>query len=305
MLIIFCFVFIVSKKHDQFWNFLIEKAQPSLVQLKGSSIDRLLNVHGVDYQSEINWEMQIRGRIKKIKSNLHKRYIWRVMIFFVFASSYYLLIFGYLYPNCERNMISRPKLLSNFNIRRSLLSRLTVFARETALPYWKYHLPQSYPFENSFNLFLATWNELSIKTKEIRGNNFLGLMSKELKERMFEKGDSTSDQLHFGMSSAVFSIKNDIYNSLHWKNYAPSVMIPFLDEVTKIEDEIGLEYDLADRNSKSVINSQLNEIIYITVIYSLAVGFLFLFYYFIYLNKQIKQLESFETLQTILSMGSY
>ncbi|CAG9317125.1 unnamed protein product [Blepharisma stoltei] len=304
MLIIFCFVFIVSKKHDEFWNFLIEKAQPSLVQLKGSSIDRLLNVHGVDYQSEINWEMRIGGRRKKIKSNLYKRYIWRVLIFFAIVTSYYLLIFWYLYPNTERNMVNRPKLLSNFNIRRSLLSRLTVFARETALPYWKYRLPYSYPHENSFNLLLETWDELSMKTKEIRGNDFLRLMSDELKERIFEKLDSTLDQLHFGVRSAVLSIKNDIYNILYWTNFAPSVMIPFLGKVAEIEDEIGLQFDLADRDSKNVINSQLNEIIYTTIIYSLGVVLFFFLYYFLYLNKQIKQLESFGTLPTILSMES-
>ncbi|CAG9317123.1 unnamed protein product [Blepharisma stoltei] len=302
VLIIAGYIMMVSKKHDEFWNFVLERAQFSLAHLKGSSIDRLFIVHGIDYQSDAGVEAG-RSR-KKIKSNLHKRYIWRVMIFFAIVASYYLLIYCYLYPNCKENMINRPKLLSNFNIRNSLISRLSVFARETTSPYWSYLLPYSQPSKNPKDSLNETWYELTKKSSELNKKKFLDLMSDELKTKIFEKGSSTLNYLHFGSQSAVFAVKDEIYNILYWQLVATYTLYPFLLKVTEVQNEIRLEFTLADRDSKDVINGQLSVIIYTTVIYSLAVVLLYFLYYLPYLNVQIKQLERFGILPTILSMES-
>ncbi|CAG9317121.1 unnamed protein product [Blepharisma stoltei] len=297
------FIFLVSKKHDEFWNFVLEKAQSSLVQLKASSIDRLLMVHGLDFQSETN--AQLKNSRKKIQSNLYKSYIWRVAIFFTIVASYYLLIYFYLYPSCEKNMINRPKFLSNFNIRRSLLSRLTVWAREINVPYLIKLLPYPYLFPNPSSLLLSTLDELNKKSKEIVESDFVALMSEELRERVFEKGNSTINRLYSGTQPAVTIIKDDIYNILSWNiQYYLAEIVSLLNKVAEIENEIGNEFELADRDSKNIINWQLNAIILTTAIYSFAVVLLYFFYYLPYLKKQIKQLEMYEILPTILTMES-
>ncbi|CAG9317120.1 unnamed protein product [Blepharisma stoltei] len=303
MLIISGYIMLVSRQHDQFWNFVLEKAQFSLVQLKVSSIDRLFIVHGIDFQSETI--SQPKNSKRKIYSKLHKKYIWRLSLFFIIVASYYLLIYCYLYPSCEKNMINRPQLLNNFNIRRSLLSRMTVWAREISTPYLTNLLRKHYPFENPSHLLDFTLEELNLKTEELKNEDFLILMSDDLKEKMFEKGNSTLlNQLFYGTDASVTSIKDLIYYIKYWGSTQSGQLVPTLNKVAVVENVIGEEFLVADKDSKDVINGQLSVIIYTTVIYSFAVIFLYFIYYLPYSRNQIKQMDMFEILPTILTMES-
>ncbi|CAG9320301.1 unnamed protein product [Blepharisma stoltei] len=304
--IIIGFIILVSIKHDEFWNFLLNNAQLSLSKLKFSSVERLMTIHGVNYNSDMKMEREkFLNKNRKVKTFLYIKYSWRIMIFFTIAASYYLLIGTFLYPNCEKSMTNRPELLSNFNLRRSLLSRLSIFSRDIYQPYIILNFPSNYSFANSYAMLYKTLDDLNLLNKEIRQNKFSSLMSQELMDSLFEKSNSSLPVLHYGTESSINTIVWDLENLAARTTLQPGdVTVAFLSQVTQIQNEIGYEFGLVDDDSKEIINNQLNIIIEVTALYSASLCVLYFLYYLPYLNGQIKLLKKFAILPTILPMNA-
>ncbi|CAG9320311.1 unnamed protein product [Blepharisma stoltei] len=300
--IIIGYIVMASKSYDNFWNFMFNNSQVSLIQLKREAIDRLFAFHGIDYHSENIENDQRAHKHSKIKTDINKKYIWRLMIFFVIAASYYLLTYFYLYVQCETSMMNRPKLLSNINLKRALLSRIGFFARDTYSPYLIRIFPKLYEFSSSRKIFersVALYNE---KDKEFRKKKYKKLMSKNLLRQIYETSDSSIPKLHYGArTGADFTIFEAYYISSQ-KSIESSYMPTFINLTREVQNEIGAQFLELDKNSKDVINSQLNDIILCTVSYSIALCILFFCYYLPYLNNESKQFTKLLILPTLLPM---
>ncbi|CAG9317126.1 unnamed protein product [Blepharisma stoltei] len=301
VLVIVGYIILVSKKYDEFWNFILNHTQLQMIMIRCAAIDRLATTHGVENTFDVNLDDKIKpSYIRKVKGTLYKEYIRRLMIFFVIAASYYLLIFNYLYPNLDQTMINRPKLLNNFIIRRSLLSRSSIFSQRNYHDFYYYCLPDLYNSPNSETIKDLTIKKLKEKNTEINEQKFFNLISSELKRRLYETSEATIKELKEGTQAAIDVIIRDIENYGNSSYAYEDSVLEFASKVKVIQDEIGEEFDLADRDSKNIIDSQLNTIINTTIIYSVALSALFFFYYFPYLNLQMNQLKLFAVLPSIL-----
>ncbi|CAG9317058.1 unnamed protein product [Blepharisma stoltei] len=307
VVIIIGFIILVSKKHDQFWNFVLNNAQYSLSRLKLSCIERLMIIHSIDY----NIDTSIRTRqnrldeARHVKASLYLNYTWRLMIFFAIATSYYFLISLYLYPQCERLMINRPKLLSNFNSRRSLISRMNIFARDLYQPYFILNFPEYYDFSNSHVMLALTSSSLLRHNIEVRQQGFKDLMSQSLIKKLYESYNSTLDLLKYGTEASINTVIFDIEDVSEQTSLWPSdLMAYFLAKISEVQTELGIEFQIADEDSKNIIDSHLNIIIDTTIIYSAALCLLYFCYYLPYLNNQITNLRRFSILPTILDMNT-
>ncbi|CAG9317105.1 unnamed protein product [Blepharisma stoltei] len=271
-----------------------------MLKLKYLSIERLASVHGVDSSIDSNMELQRVGSVnRKVKMTIYLQYIWRIMLFFIIAASYYLLIYCYLYPICESSMLYRPHLLSNFISRRLLVVRLSLISKEIYYNYNYQKIPELYPFKNSVAAQDAMIGLLKLQNKEIRHEKYAILMSSDLRERVYETIDSQLATLKQGSEASTADLMFDIETLIYW---VPSIIdIKKFDyQVDLLLNEIAEEFKLADKDSIDVINRQLDTIVNTTVIYSIAVCALFFLYYLPYLNYQIGQLKRFSVLPSIL-----
>ncbi|CAG9317114.1 unnamed protein product [Blepharisma stoltei] len=303
VLVIIGYICLVSGKHDEFWNYILNNAQWFVFKLKCEAMDRLATAHGIDQNnsSEAAIDSQKHFNLtRKVKTKLNLQYIWRIMLFFLIAASYYLLIYCYLYPICENSMLNRPKLLYNFINRRQLIVRLSIVSREIYQKYNYQEIPELYAFENHDIAQDEMVDWLKFEDKEIRKGKYLSIISSELQTRMYENIDSPTKSLREGVEVSSIDIISDIESLIYWIYTSIIDINEFLNQIDILQDEIRQEFLLADRDSIDIINKQLDTIVNVTVIYSIAVCVLFFFYYLPYFNYQIKQLKRFSVLPSIL-----
>ncbi|CAG9317063.1 unnamed protein product [Blepharisma stoltei] len=279
---------------------MLNNGQLGMVKLRNSSIDRLMLIHGTDYNTETNAEiLKHPHSIRKAHSSLHLSYAWRILAFFIISASYYFLVYFYIYKDCEEMMINRPSLLNNFNLRRVLISRLSIFSREAYLPYMNTLFKTSYAFPNPQKMVENTYTEFMIKTKELRNKNFCNLMSQELIDRIYETTESDTNALDQGSYPLANDVVDEIY-SLKNTKFTTKEHSRYNSKITEAQDEILQEFLLADHDSKNIIKDKLNIIINATVFYTMAVLFLFFFYYWPFFIAQAAKLNKLSMLQSIL-----
>ncbi|CAG9317097.1 unnamed protein product [Blepharisma stoltei] len=301
VLIIIGYIMLVSQKLDEFWNFTLNNTQWAMFQLKCCAMDRLATTHGLECKAEVSTDNQRNTyRTRKVRGTLYLQYIWRVMLFFAIAASYYLLIFNYLYPILDHMMITRPSLLNNFIIRRALLMRLSLFSRDRVVDYTYYMIPEFYGYSKPVTEELLIIDQLRILKKHLHAKKYTELFSDELKQKIFEENKLAYKNMDYGSEAAMLSMMSDIEDIGYPQGRNMGFFIQFMDNVKALANEIKDEFLLADRDSINIINTQLDTIISTTIIYSVALCAFFFLYYFPYLNLQIKQLQRFAVLPTIL-----
>ncbi|CAG9322462.1 unnamed protein product [Blepharisma stoltei] len=299
--ILIAYVVYMTKNYDRFWNFIKKTLKISYLDLKATYIERLSKIHGVDYESDQNQDHRRSKRpTKEIRSRIYLKYIWRLSIFLVIASSYYFILKFHLYDRCETFLINRPKLLLNLISKRTLLSRMSVFARDTASNSTLRWVPNSYAVANSQKEFTISNAEFKISINKIREKRFLNLLAEDMKNKIFEAWDSESYYLKQGTYAAC----NIMYiDSKFISNVGQPVISDFSNYIgngTAIQKALWTDYDIIDQDTKDIIKNELNLLIYVTVIFSSALVLLFVFFYlpFIYTEKAV--LENLKVLITII-----
>ncbi|CAG9317094.1 unnamed protein product [Blepharisma stoltei] len=292
---------IVSRNYDKFWNFLLNNAQFALLSLKTAAIERLIAL----YDNNIAYEETDHGHYKtnrKINSKLQIKYTLRLTIFFSITLTYLLLVQLYLYPKCENSLKIRPKMLNNFEARRSLLSRFSIFARELYYPYLIHNFDDSFDFSNIKSLMDRTAKLIEEKSIELLRNDFQNLMSQELINSIFEQSNQTVSFLNFGSYSGIDITKFDLLDAAFNSSKNSEGMQILLSLTKEVENEIWDELQMAENDSKNIINSEIDIIVYTTIAYSLILSGVFCFYYFPYMNQEIKKLSLYSILPSILQM---
>ncbi|CAG9317106.1 unnamed protein product [Blepharisma stoltei] len=302
VLIILWFIGLVAKQENEFWNFVLNNIQIPITKWKSEAIDRLILVHDEEIMAdESNNSKHIH---KKIKTGTEIRHSWKIAAFFAISASYYILVYLYLYPTCEKYMINRPKLLNNFNMKRSLVSRVSIFSRDILSSYFIASFPNSCDLINSIEMANISAHILRQKNSEIRESKFMEMLSDELKQKIFEETNFKDPELAYGSEIAI---ETTIYDSIslgYVKNVQPTVMQPYLAMLRDINNEIGIELEMADRDSNNIINHQLGLIILVTIIYCLTLCGLLLFYYLPYFHNESKELQRLSVLSSVLALAN-
>ncbi|CAG9317112.1 unnamed protein product [Blepharisma stoltei] len=289
--IIFVFIYLAARKIDEFWNFFIKNLQIPMMKLKSEAMERLIYAHNTEANPEDSASSSRIKKKRKVRTWIEINFTWKILLFIIISASYYFLLYFYLYPDCQSYMTNRPKLLNVFNIRRSLVSRLSIFARDLYSPYFSKTFLSSYGFPNSSYMMYLNAEILKEKNKELRKGKFMKIMSGQLKQRIFESSNLTSPILKFGSETAVEISSYDTINVAYSPSLPPAVVLNYVSVLKVVQNYIDIEFQLADHDSHIIIDSQLNIIIAATIIYSVIFCGLFFIYYLPFLQYQIKVLN--------------
>ncbi|CAG9334931.1 unnamed protein product [Blepharisma stoltei] len=283
----------INKGMNSYWNFIKLSSQASYLELKRALLERLSTVHGLDYEKDHSSTKKADSK-SEILPHVYWRYTRKLLVFFIISTSYYFLIEFHLYKDCSNYAKNRPKLLHNFIIRESSILRINI-ASYSELESLMLHYFHNINIKNQSRLMEDEIKMYKESLNDLRNDKYLDLISDQLKERLFEKIDTDVDLLKYGLSSSSFTTS---YQSLYFFNSSEVSIIK--QNIWEIENELIYEFNLADEDSKSIINYQLNIIIYVTEGYSSLLIILYLFYYVPFLYKEKKLLKKLKILPMII-----
>ncbi|CAG9317970.1 unnamed protein product [Blepharisma stoltei] len=286
-LVLLYFIIVLKIIYEKFWEFIRKAAISAYFTLKQASLDRLSGVHGTDLSFDNNSNIKsMQNQDSHIKSKTVLKFSWRLFFFASISLAYYLLIYLYLYENCQKYMINRPKLLQNFNSRRALLSRISFYARERTRPSLNQLYPSTYAFPNS-NIGLQTSiKEYQEEYSRVKKEGLKELMSETLKIRLYEEISGSDDISRFGVGSAAQSI---IFDSSYLSG--PTEIYAFIRNISSLQQTMSDAFTLINSSSKDVVANQLDLIIYITIAFSIGLALLYLLYYLPFLSFEKKKLK--------------
>ncbi|CAG9322463.1 unnamed protein product [Blepharisma stoltei] len=297
------YVIYMTKKYDQFWNFIKKVLHRSYLDLKATYIERLSKIHGIDYESDQNQDhRRSKRRSKQIKTRIYLKYIWRLSIFLVIASCYFFILKFHLYEQCENYLINRPRLLLNLISKRTQLTRMSVFARDIASNSILRWVPKSYAVANSKTEFKLSNAKFKVLNTQIREKRFLNLMTDDVKKRIFEIWDINNGHIQQGTYAACNLMHIDS-KFISTAEPGPANVIQFgyyIGNETAVQEVLGIDYDIVDKDSKDVISNQLNLLIWVTALFSSALVLLFIFFYLPFIYSEKAALANLKVLVSII-----
>ncbi|CAG9322464.1 unnamed protein product [Blepharisma stoltei] len=300
------YVIYMNRNFDKFWNFIIKTSQSSYLDRRTTCIERLSRVHGIDYKQDSSIEYYRNKKFtRKVRSRIYVRYFWRLLIFLLVASSYYIILNFYLYDLCENSLVHRPKLLLSLISKRALLSRMSVFARDIPSKSSLRWMPMSYGLADSKLEFLSSNEGFKFANSEIRNKNFLKLLTSGMKRNIFEARHTNDYYLQQGTYAAsnIMYIDAKFISTSTAGTSSVTQFAYYIGNETALQNVMGIDYDIIDHDSKNVIQRELNLIIYVTIIFSSALLMLFLFFYLPFIQNEKCQLKKLKALITIVPSG--
>ncbi|CAG9324876.1 unnamed protein product [Blepharisma stoltei] len=305
MMILFLFIFLINKRYDQLWNFVIKITHDAYFDLNGHCFDRLSSVLGTDLtQEEINSLLRYKPKHKEVNFKIIFRHFSRLFVFIGLTIAYYLVIHQYLYPSCERYLIERPKLLSNYINRRSLIPLIDFWAKETGTFEQDYGLKivlnNSYIFEHPAEELINTVEKLWDANHNLLSQ--LKYMSSELKVSLFQKKSNQIPDEGFAYGSFwytnllifdSFLIENDENNVIeNMENLGK--------RIANLEEAMSLNFEIIDKTSKDMITKKLNIITYTSLGYLMISVLMYLVFYLPYTLVDIKSLQKFQIIISVI-----
>ncbi|CAG9328656.1 unnamed protein product [Blepharisma stoltei] len=300
--------FIVSLRvvYEKFWSFIKKSVAINYVYLKQAAWDRLISIHGIELNQDNNGlQKPVDLHNFHIKTTLTWKFSARLIFFGAISLTFYFLVMFYLYKNCEDYMKSRPKLLETINLQRSLLSRIGLYARDINNELNKKYYPKSYSFANSTREFSYLVSLYDTQCELMRSSDITNLLSNELKAALYESFISSYDLLKHGAFAAANSIIFDAYNIGGPGGIRSDKEISdFVSNFTIFQDAIAEIFDMADASSKDVISLQLTLITYTTVLFSVGLTLLYLFYYLPFIKTQTNFLRKTKILPKMIPVSA-
>ncbi|CAG9322472.1 unnamed protein product [Blepharisma stoltei] len=302
--ILIYYIYLINRKYNAFWSFVQQISSLSYIDLRMACVDRLSNVHGIEYDLIEN-SVRIRSqkdKAAKIHTKIYIKLILHLSIFFLIVLFYFLFQKFYLYDKCENLMKNRPYLIENFSYRRATLSMLSLFSRDTNTQEYKKWFPLSYDFTNSWSEYKQASEILKKKGLEARISKFKILMSDKLKKRVFEGIDTYNMKLRLGDLAATNLVYFDavyIAAAAQQMNTVNDIW-NFVDSIYQLQVEMGIDYQMASEDSKDAINLQLSYIVYTTIMFSIVLISLYVFYYFPLLRHEKIVLKKLQIMTQII-----
>lgn len=144
---------------------------------------------------------------------------------------------------------------------------------------------------------LRAWN------LELRNEQFTKLMSPMLKQLIFEETDNVEPIVGLGSLSGTNTILYDSINIAASTGARPAKQRrDFMRRLTSVLKEISINFELMDKDSKEIIDKQLNNILVVTVAFSLSLLLLFLLFYWPFLHEEKNRLKKMQYL--IMMVGN-
>ncbi|CAG9322461.1 unnamed protein product [Blepharisma stoltei] len=301
--VLIAYVVYMTKKYDQFWNFIKRVLHKSYLDLKATYIERLSKIHGIDYVSDTSQDHhRNKKHSQRIQSRIYIKYIWRLSIFLIIASCYYFILNFKLYDQCETFLVDRPKLLLNLVSKQTLLSRMSVFARDTIALTTLRWIPTSYGVSNSTAELKKSNLQFKNLNSQIRDKKFLRLMTENMKKKIFENWDTNNKYLKHGtyLASNIMHIDSLFISTLPLGLSSITQFGYYIGNETAVQNSLAIDYDIIDQDTKDIIKNQLTTLIFVTAAFSSALILLFIFFYLPFIYAEKNSLANLKVLISII-----
>ncbi|CAG9322475.1 unnamed protein product [Blepharisma stoltei] len=293
----------INKRYQALWDTVMKVARLFGVEEKYILIERLAEVHGIDYASLDNncSSKKSHEDYKKLSFKVLWRYAWRLSIFFLVSVTFYLVIYFVLYAHCEEFMVSRPVILQTFTKQRALLSRMSLFARDINIPVNEGLFASSYSFKNPKTELVNSASLLNDEILSMRDSRILDLASEDLKKRIFEYSEIDVGILKYGTISATNSVIFQAFSLGSGLDSSSEAEIHnFILDISQIQQDADINFGLANHESKKKIEDILGNIIQITIAYSVGSILVFICFYWPFLISERKILIKIQNFTIIL-----
>jgi hypothetical protein len=294
--IVVWYILKVNKKINSCWNRLLQKVQDKYSVLKGIAIDRLAQYHSIYSLDEE--ETNHRPKNSKLNFKFHYKYLIRFSILFILSISVCLIIVLIYYNNIQNYLNYRLNFISAIGNMRTKLVQLSYFTiQQTAFRI-------SFDTQSVYNLTLSPdilfsfnrTNEVLLELRrEIQSPLVYNHIPSEVWNMLYSQLDQYKDFLKFGALSGIDYYRYEsIYAVSYDFEYTGFSIVQYFDELSELIAVLTNITSVADKNSKTQIENELNSLIYFTVFVLLFFIFLYTFYYFPYITKQQEMVKKIE-----------
>ena len=304
-ILIMCFCVLVpnsigiNKKFSQLWNEMRKLGGNSYVELRQTALLRLSDVHGeldlnVDECEGINFK---KKEAKQVNLGYVRSYIYRLLIFVVISIAFYFVSYFVFYGQCKYYLKNRPFYMQQLKSLRNSLIETHFWAVEAYLDSQpedlKHFLKDSYLFEDPKVELEKVIVNLDNSMENFHREYVRAQTGEQTISELYEKlEDFASPKLSKGLYQAYLTMIDDYRNLVaNRKNLGIEVLFGMFEEVEEIMNRSELVFETANDESKALIKTQLNWMIWFTVLYGVTCLCLFFFLYLPFLDSERKRLE--------------
>lgn len=271
---------------NHLWNTFRNRTASSYPEFKRLVYDRLLYYH--DYN---NHEDEWVKSIKLFKFWHSLRYFKRFLIAFVLTAIIYAVSSYVFYDKIHNSLYHRPQFINYIIIRRILITQYSLMTCEmkvfktplTLKAFYPEFDLQKYPYEE----FFQTAEEYASAKSVLRKPEIMDLMSDSLRTDIFENLSGVSSFLGLGTYSGYNYLYYESLNLLN-EDLSDTLQVGvYLNQVLEMCSVLESLSSKCNKDSKLIIETQLNEFIFFVSSFNLALVLLFIFYYNPYINKEI------------------
>jgi hypothetical protein len=283
------------------WNHLLRKVRDKYSILKRIIIDRLAQYHKIyeeEGEEDENDEMLHKHKNTKLHLKFYWRYMIRFSILFILSGVLYLVAILVFYNNIKNYLNYRLEFVSAIGDRRTKLLQLSYFTiQQTPFDFsLDTATVLNYTLTPDIILSFNETNEVLIELrKKIQSPSIYNYMPSEIKTMLYDKVTSYNNFLKYGVLSGIdyYRYESMCYLSYNCR-YSNMNVTDYFTYIRELTDVLTNIASLADSDSKTQIENELNSLIYFTTFILLFFIVLYSFYYLPYLASQQETIKKIE-----------
>ncbi|CAG9328642.1 unnamed protein product [Blepharisma stoltei] len=301
IIVLIMIVYLISKRYNLLWNFIIQAATVTYFDLVALCIDRLSSVHGVNFNQEYQDAVQKNiSKGKKVNFTVSSRYILRLLILFSITIVYYVCVHVYIYPTCEKYLIERPELLATYISRRALTPAIGFWAREAGLQRFgkEFWTLNPYFFSNPEEELDKTLSSFYYLNKQLLQR--MQYMSSIVKSNLFEYKNTSTPGFKYGTFWYTNLLFYDAWDLQYDKENFFEASQNLTNSLTQLQQLMTKIYEVIDQTSQNMILEKSNFILYAAVAYVLTIIILYFLYYLPYIEYEMERLSKLQVIISII-----
>jgi hypothetical protein len=294
----------IDRSLNTLWEYLRRRIHHGFYEVKQAISDRLAQYHYQNDAGETDFDSNSYKDSKRLSFRHSLRYLGRFSILFVFSVVFYIVCAFVFYSNIQNYLYNRPELLTTTLNRRVQLNVLAFTTLEHEYMGFNYSIPMIFPYFTNLMDPITYWtsaiSEILNTNDFIRSPEARMLMYSDLYSLIFQYY-SNSTILTLGTLVSVGYITQEamyIMNDGTLNSF--DTIDLFVSQLVQVSSAIQNTASLLNVDSQSIINDQLNKLIYFSVAGSSFVLFIYLFYYLPLLLSEIRILKKITDVLRIL-----
>jgi hypothetical protein len=302
------FTVFIEKSINTLWKKIRTAAAGSAVGLKQICIRRLDEVHDYIYIPSEDEDNRFDKEIKKF--SYIKRYLWRIGLFLLVGTVYYLILNYTFMVKFESLLNLKPEMLSLIVSTRALLADsqfwyIQSITGELFHNDMSIQFKQPLPFDlNYFVPMNQSLNELAVCSRSLVQTKYTDLFGSANYDMMLKGVNDSNIMMAYGINPAIYVLTFDILYLTQGKppfDIVTTVYMPLYYLINSMASTLESIYTSAKSNAVSFIKNQLDLLVlFCSVAFFIFIG-LYVVIYFPFLSKEERKIRYMKDLITFIA----